>query len=494
MSLGALAFLQLPGMKRSTAAAQASAMSAVMQWATNYKAPLPADPLTIALSPPVVSMGNVGDSSTISSGVSIANTSPLITKFGNWVQNADSVFINSERTGGRIRFNLFGPRVDVRVSRVSASTRGFSIAVDGQVLSKAPFDTVVSGFASKATGGNPNQNAARQYMQIDFGANAQTYSLVRASVGVAGTGYAVGDTITVTGGTSTTAAVLRVTGINFTTGAVTNVVVQTPGSYTAIPSSPLQQASTSGAGSGFQATSPLWSKNQSTSTKRQIEITFDYGTMFGGLVVGPTSVVTASNPVTSPKYVGAGDSITEYLMANFAAGTWSWQLARLIGLGERFVPYGTAGRGYMASTPFSLDIAGIIAEAPDFLTIALGTNDALNAVNVATLTATVTANLNTIRAALPNVKIVVIGPFAGDSAGTYTAAIQAGVLAANVQKWTSFVDFRALGVYSETSQWACVGNTSGTTDVHPTQAGHDVTAAALAPIVGALFRQMALTL
>lgn len=487
MGLGNVAYAQLPGLRTAATQALNASLSAPMHWAMGYRGPLADDPLTLSTTPPTLTMGTVGAGTTISGGVAIANTAAAITRMGNWQVTSDSVFIASDRTGGRIRFNLFGPRVDVRVARSTTSTRGFSILVDGKVLSKAPFDQTVAGFASKSTA-----SSARQWLQIDFGTNAQTYALARANVGVAGTGYAVGDTITVSGGTFTSAAVLRVTGVN--SGAVTNVVVQTSGSYSATPSSPLAQAATSGAGSGFQATAPVWHKLQSTATKRLIEIVFDYGTMFGGLTVGAGSVVTAADPVASPKLVVAGDSITEYLMADYAMGTWAWQVARRLGLAERMVPYGMAGRGWMMSTAFSLDVAGIIAEAPDFLVIALGTNDALNAVDTASLTATVTARLGELRAGLPNAKIVVLGPFAGDSAGTYTAAIQAGLAAADTQKWLRFIDFRSLGVYSESSPWACVGNTSSTTDVHPTQAGHDVIGAALSPLIGAALRDMTLAL
>ena len=71
-----------------------------------------------------------------------------------------------------------------------------------------------------------------------------------------GSGYAVNDTITLAGGTSTTAAVLKVTSVS--SGAVTGVSVQTAGSYSAPPkptqtltSTPaVAQASTSGAGTG----------------------------------------------------------------------------------------------------------------------------------------------------------------------------------------------------------------------------------------------------
>lgn len=69
----------------------------------------------------------------------------------------------------------------------------------------------------------------------------------QAAVSVAGgSGYAVNDTITLTGGTFTVAAVLRVTAVN--AGAVTAVSVQTAGAYTVLPGTPTAQGSTSGSG------------------------------------------------------------------------------------------------------------------------------------------------------------------------------------------------------------------------------------------------------
>lgn len=67
-----------------------------------------------------------------------------------------------------------------------------------------------------------------------------------------GTGYAVGDTITLAGGTFTEAAVVQVDQVNNATqGQIVSVVVLTPGSYVTIPpTGPVYQASTSGSGSG----------------------------------------------------------------------------------------------------------------------------------------------------------------------------------------------------------------------------------------------------
>jgi hypothetical protein len=66
----------------------------------------------------------------------------------------------------------------------------------------------------------------------------------------AGTLYAQGNTITLAGGTFTQAAILQVSGVNETTGAVNMVAIQNYGSYTAYPSNPVSQGSTSGSGTG----------------------------------------------------------------------------------------------------------------------------------------------------------------------------------------------------------------------------------------------------
>lgn len=72
-----------------------------------------------------------------------------------------------------------------------------------------------------------------------------------ASIFAAGTGYNVGDTITITGGTFTSAVVLTVATLTGGPGTgVASVTVSTAGSYSVLPSNPVAQGSTSGGGSG----------------------------------------------------------------------------------------------------------------------------------------------------------------------------------------------------------------------------------------------------
>jgi hypothetical protein len=65
-----------------------------------------------------------------------------------------------------------------------------------------------------------------------------------------GTGYAVGDVITLTGGA--TVSVITATG-----GSVTEFQVQQSGSYTAVPTGSLSQTATTGTGTGFVVTPPF---------------------------------------------------------------------------------------------------------------------------------------------------------------------------------------------------------------------------------------------
>ena len=78
--------------------------------------------------------------------------------------------------------------------------------------------------------------------------NTQVFSAVSATVQAAGSGYAVGDIITATGGTAIAQPVYTVASLSGS--AVATVTVTYPGFYTATPSNPVSQGSTSGIGTG----------------------------------------------------------------------------------------------------------------------------------------------------------------------------------------------------------------------------------------------------
>lgn len=78
--------------------------------------------------------------------------------------------------------------------------------------------------------------------------DTQVFSAVSAVVQAGGSGYAVGDTITATGGTAIAQPVYTVATLSGS--AVATVTVTYPGFYTATPSNPVSQGSTSGIGTG----------------------------------------------------------------------------------------------------------------------------------------------------------------------------------------------------------------------------------------------------
>ena len=84
----------------------------------------------------------------------------------------------------------------------------------------------------------------------DFGlANGfGTISLSGGTIDTPGTGYSVDDVLTISGGTSTTTARVKVTDVS--TGAVTAIEVNRAGVYTVIPTGHLSV--TGGGGSGFK--------------------------------------------------------------------------------------------------------------------------------------------------------------------------------------------------------------------------------------------------
>jgi len=90
---------------------------------------------------------------------------------------------------------------------------------------------------------------------ITLGVMQSGYGAYAAEVDGGGTGYAVDDLLTVSGGTSydsASPAVLRVTGESG--GVVTSAIVITPGEYTALPSNPVSVTGGGGSGATFDLT------------------------------------------------------------------------------------------------------------------------------------------------------------------------------------------------------------------------------------------------
>jgi hypothetical protein len=78
--------------------------------------------------------------------------------------------------------------------------------------------------------------------------NSSIFQATSATVQSGGSGYSVGDNIPLTGGTAINQTVLKVATLSGS--AVATVTVAYPGNYTVVPSNPVSQGSTDGAGTG----------------------------------------------------------------------------------------------------------------------------------------------------------------------------------------------------------------------------------------------------
>src|SRR5215471_11541728 len=87
---------------------------------------------------------------------------------------------------------------------------------------------------------------------LGFKNNAQTFGAISATVTAAGSGYQVGDTIYLTGGTFAVTACFTVATLSGS--GVATVTMTVPGIYTTKPTNPVSQGSTSGAGTGCTLT------------------------------------------------------------------------------------------------------------------------------------------------------------------------------------------------------------------------------------------------
>lgn len=130
---------------------------------------------------------------------------------------------------------------------------------------------------------------------------------VSIAITAGGTGYAVNDTITLTGGTFTQAIQVRVTTVS--SGVVTGVSFVQNGSYSALPTNPVAQGSTSGSGTGATFT-PTWGVGSVTVTSGgtnygQVTLAFSGGT--------PTTAATAVATIS-------GGAITTVSLTNNGSG------------------------------------------------------------------------------------------------------------------------------------------------------------------------------
>ena len=120
-----------------------------------------------------------------------------------------------------------------------------------------------------------------------------------------GSGYAIGDTITLTGGTFSQAVVLTVATLSGS--AVATFTTSVAGTYTVLPSNPVAQGSTSGSGSGATFNITAWGvrttaytiTNAGSGYVEQPTVTFSSGTATAYAIVGSGTIVKGLGSSTS---------------------------------------------------------------------------------------------------------------------------------------------------------------------------------------------------
>jgi hypothetical protein len=341
------------------------------------------------------------------------------------ITNSDSSKVGGGQ--GRIRFMTDEPAFEIAWGYAQGAN--YNLIVDGEVAySEQP---VVL----------PIWSGAR-YLKFDFGADTESYELISASTPTAGgTGYVIGDVITLAGGTTSDAASVVV--VAATSGVVNSVKVKHPGVYSVRPTGAIAQGSTTGSGTGFTITSVVWGNAATTRRMRKIEFVWNGGfRLYGVNVAGKGTVRAWPAPATNPRVVFVGDSQSAGTYLKHGASIMPGLIAQRLGIADSYAINAQGGTGWNQANgtapawSHANRIADIVALAPDIVVFIGSQNDTANAA----LQTAVTDTLNSLLAALPSCLFVGIGPVIGDSTLTRTPYLLAGWAAANDQTRVRYID------------------------------------------------------
>jgi lysophospholipase L1-like esterase len=400
----------------------------------------------------------------------------LATTLTDFYQGANISLGGASKTANlfRLRFQTDAPQFDITARGNNAN---FLINVDGVPLSRALPVAL------------PNDGNS-YFTNVTFGADTQGLEVAGfagATKVAGGSGYALNDVLTVSGGTSTTAAQIRVTGVS--AGAVTSVQVVNKGVYTVAPSNPVSVTGGTGTGATFNL---IWGQTHTTRKWRKIELWGSASFNFRGLNVAAYDQVKAW-PVGGPRFMWMGDSYTGGTNIDYPGGQFAAVASQLLGVEDYWLS-GISGSGYINQagfTNFNDRVADVTAYAPTDRTVPYvvvtcgGINDSGS--SSAAITAAVTSYYSTLMAALPNAYFACVGPWRGPTnnpANSVEAAVQAGFEAAQALYDPTGARSVYLDTYAESWQtnggYATALTGTGNSDfwissdgVHPGQAGYN---------------------
>lgn len=451
----------------------------IARWKRNYRG-LDGVPKLMASGAPTLTIGAADAVSAITgaanASVNVGRDDARLTKVGATFTDTLSVYKNATYSGARIRFLYAGSRFEMRLLTGNVG-RGVSVKVDGEYIRTAPWPPGML-------------NSTNHLVLLDFGTNVLAYTGIDVfAIGNGGSGYAAGDIITLAGGTFTVPMRIIVTKV--ASGVITGAKVYDAGNYTAVPANNtnMAQASTTGAGTGAQIR-PIWTKRLSAKKLREVEITLDAGTRFGGLNI-ETNATLLPWPEQSPygRWMIVGDSYADYAQCDHPGGNYAAQLAWKLGVHDAYWRVGYSGIGWLVGGPTSAGIddltSYVTGNSPDAVLVFLGGNDETFGSSASAVQAKVTSWCNAVHAALPNVRLVIVPAWTCGAA--MNSAILAGVAAVTDQSRVRAIDIRARDIYTNDG----TGEDFRTTDDnHPGQPGHDYLAAAVSPLVAAAVQDM----
>lgn len=447
--------------------------------------------------PPVITRG--GNTSSVNSSYVNGNTqinaaSPIFRHIGSIFADATessfpikkpSHITASDGSKGsgqapiRVRFLTDAPVFDICF--VDRGFSQFNIIVDGEIAVR-----------DKAVAFTNTGNM--RYTKVDFGANTTTYEKAQTpfSISSGGTGYVVGDTVVLNGGsgaaagTPTTIVVTQVS-----SGAVTNVDIVTPGNYSSQPTGTFSQASTSGTGTGLQVQALFFGKKYSSRKLRRVELVYQSPASFIGVVGTTTDMFLpwVDDTEHKPSLCVIGDSIQIGTYLRYAGAHIGASIAQSIGLWDNLVINGIGGTGWITGgeTAWSSPsrVADFIAHQADFYLIIGSQNDGAAST---TLENAVTSVINQLHEAVPHCKIVGIGNVMGGST-SLSASIGAGYGAAADQSRVRYLDNQAPYPWMSTTvddNWFVTNDGN-----HLSQEGQDLFAKIAAPYVANAILEMA---
>lgn len=471
------------------------AVNPVRRWAWGFNGVKSRFP--VMSSPPTITRG--GNSSSVNG--SYVNGNTQIKADSSILAHLGSVFVDAVAAGGYpvkkpahitgSDGTKTGSSAPVRV-RFMTDAPAFDVCFEDRAFSQ--FNVVVDGeYAYRSKAVTFTNTGNYRYIKVDFGSDSVTYEKIQTNFSIvsAGSGYAVGDQVTLDGGSGaasgvpTTVVVTQVSG-----GAVAQVDIVTAGSYTSQPSGTFSQSSTTGSGAGLQLNATFFGKKHSTRKMRKIELIYSSPAVFLGIVGTSSDIFLPweDDAVHRPSLCVIGDSIQIGTYLAYGGGHIGASLAQHLGLWDKLVINGIGGTGWITggNTAWSSEqrVDDFIAHQANIYLFVGSQNDGAASTQ---LQNAVTDVINQIHSSVPESVVVGIGNVMGASA-SLSASIGAGYAAAAQQSRVRYIDNQAPFSWmpsAATSNWQATNDGN-----HLAQEGQDLFAKIAAPYVANAILEM----